>query len=90
MFRTAFYLALFASLLSVASAQTGDMDLCGRNPNACSGLLGNDAGSSSGGIGSKKGTGGGGTNAVRPSDVIREPTAPIAPKLPNIPRRFGF
>jgi hypothetical protein len=95
MSRTGILLAVISILFSSAvSAQTPTgPGPCGSNQDTCNGLLGQDsaAAGAPGGIGSKKGTGGAGTSAIRPDSLGNPPvTLPTAPKLPSIPRRFGF
>lgn len=86
--------AIFLMVVSMpVGAQTSaDSSPCVRNQEACD-VLGRDAAaaSSPGGIGSKTGTGGGGTNALRPDALGNSTvTTPTVPKLPSLPRRFGF
>jgi hypothetical protein len=95
MIRAGYFLVAILSIVAsfpVGAQTAADSSPCARNQDACD-VLGRDAADSNspGGIGSKKGTGGGGTNALRP-DLPGNVTAPIAPvpKLPNLPRRFGF
>jgi hypothetical protein len=95
MIRAGYFLVAIVSIVAsfpVWAQTPADPNPCARDQDACN-IVGRDAAaaSSPGGIGSKKGTGGGGTNALRP-DVPGNITVPIptAPRLPNLPRRFGF
>jgi hypothetical protein len=95
MIRAGYFLVAILSIVAsfpVGAQTPADSSPCARNQDDCD-VLGRDAAAanSPGGIGSKKGTGGGGTNALRP-DVpgnVTVPT-PTVPRLPNLPRRFGF